>query len=282
VVRCRPRRIRGFCYRWYDVAHLRAPQQLATLGVTEPTADVCFSLRWRAIDAADYEVPWRETYPGLLELPVSQRVGPAVLGTGFAYSHDQLIPEYLTAGFADLPLPLHAEIVAHLEDGAEIPLFRYLAEHMWSRVANRRLDPLVARIPGIAPDQQFHPIKTTPSARLVSRLGGGEVEVDADPPVEFRARAAGRAERVPVDNLARREVRCAGRTGDQFTVVAAERGYLRVRARQPSPQAVFTYDLRCLERGVYETWLPAHEAVDVRQVDLPYRTQRAERAAATA
>ena len=266
--------IRGFCYRRYDVAHLRSPQQLAVLGVAESTADVCFSLRWRATDAADYEVPWGDAYRGLLEMPASQRVGPPVLGGGFAYSNDHLIPEYVTAGFADLPLPLHTEIVAHLEDGAEVPLFRYLAEHMWSRVANRRLDHLVARIPGIAASQQFHPIRATPATRLVSRHRGTEVEVDADPPVEFRARAASRADRVPVDNLARRVVRCASHTGDEFTVVGAEQGYLRVRACDPGPEAAFAYDLRCLERGVYEAWLPTAEAVDVRQTDLTYWTQR--------
>lgn len=262
--------IRGFCYRHHDVAHLRSPEQLAALGVVEPTSDVCFALRWRAVSAADYAVAWQETQPGLPRMPVSQRIGPPVLGTGFAYSEDQLIPEYITADLADLPYPLHTEITAHLPDGSEVPLFRYLAEDMWAKVANRRAEHLLARLPGVDAAQQYHPIRVMPTSRLVAHSDGLEVPVVADPPTEFRVRSDNRAERRPVQTLARRAVRGASAAGDQFTVIAAEPGYLRVRACHPSPEVAFRHDLRCVERGVYETWLPASEVVDLRQEDTGY------------
>src|SRR4051812_40477452 len=105
----------GFCYRSCDIAHLHERRELALLrtdGAPEP--DVAYALRWRAVDPLDYEVPGGDTQPGLAQLPAHSRVGAMVLGTGFSPSTDDLIPEYVTAGFADLPMPANAQLIAYV------------------------------------------------------------------------------------------------------------------------------------------------------------------------
>src|SRR3954451_17963152 len=56
----------GFCYRNYDVAHLRTPADLAVLsgGPGADTARVVFGVRWRAVDAADYAIPFGQGADG--------------------------------------------------------------------------------------------------------------------------------------------------------------------------------------------------------------------------
>ena len=96
----------GFCYRACDIAHVRDPGELALLRTDGGTdVDAAYALRWRAVDPLDYEVPAGPGQPGLAVLPTHARVGAMVLGTGFSFSTDELIPEYITAGFADLPMP---------------------------------------------------------------------------------------------------------------------------------------------------------------------------------
>ncbi|MGH3736985.1 MAG: hypothetical protein ACRDT6_15440 [Micromonosporaceae bacterium] len=268
--------IRGLCYRQYDMAHLRTPARLAALGVVEPFADVAFALRWRAVSPADYTALCAEEFPGLLQMPASHRVGAPILGTGFSHSHDQLIPEYVTADLDDIPLPEHAEILAFLPDGTEVVLFRYLAEHMWAKVAPRRLAGVLSRIPGVDPRQEYHPIRVTGNSRLVGSYAGREVAVSADPPADFRARGAGRTERV--EALVRRAVR--GRVGGhEVAVLYAEHDHVRVRACRPHPDVVDRLGLRCVERCVYEGWVPAAELSDPYQIEVRYDLPTAPRAA---
>ena len=47
----------------------------------------------------------RPPYPGLTAISPHDRVGPPVLGTGFAPSQHHLVPEFVTADLADLPMP---------------------------------------------------------------------------------------------------------------------------------------------------------------------------------
>ncbi|MGH3713052.1 MAG: hypothetical protein ACRDT4_06255 [Micromonosporaceae bacterium] len=271
--------IRGLCYREYDVAHLRTPSQLAALGVVEPFADVSFVLRWRAISPADYTGVWADEFGGLFEMPAAHRVGPPILGTGFSYSRDQLIPEYATADLDDLPLPAHTELVAYLPDGTEAVLFRYLAEQMWARVAQRRLAAVLSRIPDVAPHQEYHPVRVPSASRLVGTYAGREVEVTADPPAEFRVR---NADHHRVDTLVRRAVRGQA-AGHEVVVLATEREHVRVRACRPDPELVFRLGLRCIERGVYEAWIPQSDLTDPRELEIGYDlatlTRQARRAA---
>lgn len=261
--------IRGLCYREYDVAHLRTPAQLASLGVVEPFADVSFLLRWRAVSGSDYAAAWADDFPGLVAMPASHRLGSPVLGTGFTYSQDQLIPEHVTADFDDLPLPVHSELLAYLSDGTEIVLYRYLAEHMWARVAQRRLAAVLNRIPDVDPHQEYHPIRVGSGSRLIGTYAGREYEVNADPPAEFRARAARRADQHRVDSLVRRGAR-ARLAGHDVVVLALERDHVRVRACRPHPELLYGLGLRCVERGVYEGWVPAGELSDPREVEHRY------------
>ena len=82
----------GFCYREYDVAHLRTPVDLGVLrsdGDDSGDDQVIFALRWRAIDPLDYEIPFVADFHGLVRMPPRDRIGPPVLGTGFAPSGHQ-------------------------------------------------------------------------------------------------------------------------------------------------------------------------------------------------
>jgi hypothetical protein len=53
-------------------------------------------------------------------------------------------------------------------------------------------------------------------------------------------------------------------------VLREESGWLRLRLRQPGPDAVAQTGAQCQERGVHESWAPASEVTDDRVVDLPY------------
>src|SRR5688572_725280 len=93
----------GFCYREWDVAHLRTPLDLSIL-TGEAAGEVAYLLRWRAIDAEDYFVPSGPAASGLVAMPSHDRKGAPVVGTGFVPSAAELIPEWATADFADLPM----------------------------------------------------------------------------------------------------------------------------------------------------------------------------------
>jgi hypothetical protein len=264
----------GFCYREYDVAHLRTPAELAILrsdgGDGVPgTDDVVFVLRWRAVDPADYEVPSAADFEGLVRMPPRDRLGPAVLGTGFAPSGQHLIPEFVTAHLGDLPLPAFAELIAYTVDGTEVVLYSYAPEQRaWTRMVGPQWRHLFNYVPGVAPDQEYFPLPPTPT-RLIGWLRGQEYEALADPPDEFRVLAKTRAARYPVQALARRTpyVRWRGAT---CTVVRDENVWLRVRLVRPDAESVARLGAACVERGIYETWAPTAETGPQSSLDIQY------------
>jgi hypothetical protein len=262
----------GFCYRECDIAHLRTPAELAVLrsdGEGAGADEVVFALRWRAVDPLDYEVPYVERYEGLARMPPRDRLGPPVLGTGFAPSGHQLIPEFVTAGLSDLPFPAFAELVAYTADGTEVILYSYLPEQRtWTRLFGAQWRHLFTAVPGVAPEQEYFAIPSAP-CRLVGRYRGSEYEAIADPPGEFRVLAKTRAARYAVETLARRTP-CGTWRQVPCTITRAESGWLRLRLLRPGGEAVATVGAACVERGIYEVWAPAAEVLDQHTVDVPY------------
>jgi hypothetical protein len=265
----------GFCYRLYDVAHLRTPADLVTLlGDSEPAPGATFAMRWRAVDPLDYELPFDlpdEGFGGLVTMPPHDRVGPPVVGTAFAPAERHLVPEWVTADLADLPLSAGAKLVAYTDDGTEVTLYTYLPEQRaWSRMYGPQWRHLLARVPwtdGPFPlDQDFFPIPAA-LARYVGRYRDQLYDAIADPPDEFRVAAKTRAARYPVDELARRTPYATWR-GARCTVVRAEGDWLRLRPCRPDADLVAKLGAHCVERGVYETWAPAAEIVDGHESDV--------------
>jgi hypothetical protein len=264
----------GFCYREYDVAHLRTPAELALLrtdGLGDVTAEVAYALRWRAVDPIDYEVPMGRVQPGLSGLPGHMLTGALVLGTGFAPSAADLIPEFVTAGFADLPLVANAQLVAFTPDGEEVVLYTYQPEqHGWLRLAGPRWRRLLIGLPGVNPDQDYVPSGVLSAVRLVGWIGANEYPAIADPPDEFRVRALTRAARYPVEALSRRAEHATWR-GVPCAVLRRDHSWARLRLCYPDGEAVNTVGARCYERGVFETSAPVAELADHRLVDVEYR-----------
>lgn len=265
----------GFCYREYDVAHLRTPAD-QTLLRTDGEAgravpEVAYLLRWRAADPVDFVAPVGAEHRGLSRIPSHDRIGPPVLGTGFAPSGRHLIPEFVTRDFADLPLPANAALLAHTSDGDEVVLYTYQPEQRgWLRMAGPRWRHLLAGVPGVSPDQEY--VSTAEAVRSTVLIGGyrgQEHEAVADPPNEFRVLAMTRAARYPVENLVRR-ARYVTWRGALCLVLTGESGWLRVRLCRPDPDNIATLGAQCYERGVYEAWAPAAEVTDDRLLDVPY------------
>lgn len=266
----------GFCYREHDVAHLRTPAELAVLhGDGGEAAEVAFALRWRAVDGQDYEIPTASSggYRGLTTVPPRDRVGPPVIGSGFAPSERHLIPEFVTADMADLPLTANASLVAYTGDGTEVTLYTYLPEQRaWNRMFGPQWRHLLLDLPdatGAFPaDQELFPLDPA-LTRFVGQLQGETYEAIADPPGEFRVQAMTRAARYQVESLARRAVYATWR-GAACTVVRAEGEWLRLRMCRPDGEGAARLGANCVERGVYEAWAPAAEVADGRAVDIPY------------
>ena len=265
----------GFCYREYDIAHLRTPADLSLLR-TDPEAgrdglEVAYALRWRAIDPLDYDVPGGDRHAGLVAIPPHDRVGPPVLGTGFTPSGRHLIPEFVTRDLADLPLPANAALVAYSPAGDEVVLYTYQPEQRgWLRMAGPRWRHLLASAPGISPDQEYVPIgETTRTTQLVGDYHGQEYEAIADLPGGFRVLAMTRAARYPVEAV-RRRARYATWRGVLCLVLGEETGWLRLRLCRPNPDSIAACGAQCYERGIYESWAPAQEVTDDRLIDLPY------------
>lgn len=261
----------GFCYRACDIAHMHSPEELALLR-TDGTTDtqVVYALRWRAVDPLDFEVPGAPGQPGLAALPAHSRVGAMVLGTGFSPSTDDLIPEFVTAGFADLPMPANAQLIAYPAVGEEVVLYAYQPEqHGWLRLAGPRWRHLLEGLPGVSPDREYVPCSDAGSSRLVGLAGANEYEAVADPPDEFRVRALTRAARYPVTTLSRRAERASWR-GAECWVLQRDDSWARLRVIQPDADAIATTGARCYERGVYESWAPMRELVDHHISDVPY------------
>jgi hypothetical protein len=261
----------GFCYRSCDIAHLREPADLAQLRTDgSADADVSFGLRWRAVDESDYEVPASPAQPGLALLPAHSRVGAMVLGTGFSFSTDELIPEFVTAGFADLPMPANAQLIANVRGGEEVVLYTFQPEQNgWLRLAGPRWRGLLDAIPGGAPDREYVPCTSSGSAKLVGRIGDKQYEAVADPPGEFRARALTRAARYPVETLSRRAEQGLWR-GYPCWVLQRDDTWARLRLVRPDADGVAATGARCYERGVYEAWAPLAELADHHIAEIPY------------
>ncbi|MEU1964952.1 hypothetical protein ABZ541_00720 [Micromonospora sediminicola] len=261
----------GFCYREHDVAHLRTPAGMAVLRGDPEGGDVAYALRWRAADPADYDVPVGAAHRGLTALPPRDRLGPPVLGTGFVPSNAQLVPEFVTRDFADLPMPANATLLAYPAEGVEVVLYTYQAEQRgWLRLAGPQWRHLLAAVPGLSADQEYVPTGDAPrSTQLVGAYGGTEYEAVADQPGGFRVLAMTRAARYPVEAAARR-LRAASWRGVPCLVLREEAGWSRLRLSRPDPDAVAATGAQCHERGVYEVWAPGGELTDDRVVDLPY------------
>ncbi len=254
----------GFCYREWDVAHLRTPLEQSIL-TGEAAGDVAFLLRWRAIDPTDYQVPMGAPVAGLVAMPAHDRVGAPVLGTGFTPSAGELIPEWMTTDFANLPMPANATLVAYAADGTEIVLYLFQPEQRgWVRMVGPQWKHL-------APDErEYVPLpKTEPLSRLVGTFRGEEYEAVADPPDEFRVLAMTRAARYPVESLTRR-TRYARWRGAMCAVLAQESSWVRLRLCRPDPANVATLGAQCYERGVYEAWAPAREVTEAHDVNFNY------------
>jgi hypothetical protein len=261
----------GFCYRSCDIAHLRTPAELALLRTDGAgDTDVAYALRWRAVDPLDYEIPMGAVQPGLPALPAHSRIGPMVLGTGFTPSTDDLIPEFITAGFADLPLPANAQLLAYPGTGDEVVLYTYQPEQQgWLRLAGPRWRHLLEGAPGVSPDREYVPCTDAGSARLVGRINEHEYEAVADPPEEFRVRALTRAARYPVTAVSRRAEQALWRRVPCW-VLQRDDSWARLRLVCPDADMVAAVGARCYERGVYEVWAPVRELADHRVAELPY------------
>jgi hypothetical protein len=265
----------GFCYREHDVAHLRTPADLALLrtdaDASREDSEVVYALRWRAIDPRDYEIPLGASQRGLVRMPAHDRVGPPVLGTGFTPSGRYVIPEFVTADFADLPMPANATLLAYTPDGTEVVLYTYQPEQRgWLRMVGPQWRHLLTRVPELPPDQEYVPSDDkSKSTRLVGRYRGQEYEAVADPPGEFRVLAMTRAARYAVEALSRR-VPYARWRGVPCTALHQEAGWTRLRLCRPDADSVAALGAQCYERGVYEVWAPTAEITDHSMVDIEY------------
>lgn len=261
----------GFCYRSCDIAHLHDPHDLGVLG-TDGTAavDVAYGLRWRAVDPLDYEVPGAPGQPGLAMLPPHSRVGAIVLGTGFSPLPDDLVPEFVTAGFADLPMPANAQLVAFPPGGEAVVLYAYQSEQRgWLRLAGPRWRHLLDNLPGVSPDREYVPCTEPASATLVGMIKDREYEAVADPPQEFRVRALTRAARYPVSTLSRRAEQALWRNTPCW-VLQRDESWARLRMARPDADTLAATGARCYERGVYEVWAPVAELRDHHIADIRY------------
>jgi hypothetical protein len=229
-------------------------------------------LRWRAVDPVDYQVPAGEPVAGLTVMPAHDRIGAPVLGTGFAPSSAELIPEWITTDFADLPMPANSSIIAFAPDGTEVVLYTYQPEQRgWLRLVGPQWRHLLAPIREIPVEQEYVPLpRSNPSSRLVGMFRGEEFEAIADPPSEFRVLAMTRAARYPVDALLRR-TRYGRWRGALGTVLSVDSSWMRLRLCRPDPANVAALGAQCYERGVYEVWAPASEVVDASDVDVSYQ-----------
>jgi hypothetical protein len=257
--------ISGFCYRAFDVAHLRTPEDLAILS-GETAGEVVFAVRWRAVDAHDYDVPLAGDYSGLVSMPPHDRLGPPVIGTGFAPSGKHIVPEFVTADLAELPMPANTSLVAYTGDGSEVTLYTFLPEQRaWSRMHGPQWRHLLPD----QSDQEYFPINP-PMSRYIGAYRDNMYEAIVDPPGEFRVAAKTRAARYPLESLARRipyatwrEARC--------TVIRQEGDWLRLRLSRPDGDQVARLGAHCVERGLYEAWAPANEVVDAHEADTWYQ-----------
>jgi hypothetical protein len=277
----RGRRPSGFCYREFDLGPLRTPADLSLLlgdAMTAERASIVFGLRWRAVDPADYEIPFAAevaglpSYGGLTAISPHDRLGPPVLGTGFAPSHTHLVPEFVTADLADLPMPVGTTLVAFTPDGTEIALYLYIPEQRgWTRMFGPQHKQLLRGLAEISTEQEFVQGSTEHAGGpyLVGRYRDETYEAVADPPARFRVLSRAMAARFEVQSVARRTGYATWR-GAPCTVVRVEGEWHRLRLCRPDRDSAATLGMQCVERGIYETWAPSGEVGPIREVDYSY------------
>lgn len=275
------RRPAGFCYREFDLAPVRASAELALLlgdAVTPASAPVVFGLRWRAVAPADYHIPFSievdglPSYAGLTTISPHDRLGPPVLGTGFAPSRSHLVPEFVTADLADLPMPMGTSIVAFPPDGTEVTLYVYIPEQRaWTRMYGPQHKHLLAGLADVSTEQEYVQSSTDHAGGpvLLGRFRDEIYEAVADPPGGFRVLSRARAARYPVETVARRTRHVTWRDLP-CTVVRVDGDWYRLRLCRPDRVAASTLGIHCLERGLYEVWAPAAEIGPIRDVDQFY------------
>ncbi|MFB9660590.1 hypothetical protein ACFQS3_17465 [Glycomyces mayteni] len=263
--------VSGLCFREFDVAHLRFPgDRIVLSGDPDDVRDIAFGLRWRAIGPDDYTSSELVNFPGLVGIPGRERRGSMVLGTGFLPSGTHLIPEYATAGLADLPLSARAEILAYTPDGAEIALFQYQPQtNVWNRVAGARHRDLVNRIPGLETGRTLFRVNPSVHAGLTGEHEGERVPITADPGHGFHAYARGAASRSPITAPRRFHTRARWRDTEVLALGRNE-DWVRLRLSQPDIEAIMAADATCVERGVYECWAPLAELEDPRTILTEY------------
>jgi hypothetical protein len=265
----------GFCYREYDVAHLRTPADLALLRTDAEAGrgvpEVIYALRWRANSPDDYEIPIGDEQRGLSTVPPHDRFGAPILGTGFTPSERHLIPEFVTKDMADLPMPANAALIAYTAEGAEVVLYTYQPEQRgWLRMVGPQWRHLVTGVPEIPPDQEYLPVgEAVRSTILVGTYGEREYEAIADLPGGFRVLAMTRAARYPVENVSRRAAFARWR-GVHCQVLHTDSGWTRLRLARPDGDGIATLGAQCYERGIYEVWAPAGELTDHETVTVAY------------
>ncbi|MGH8792969.1 MAG: hypothetical protein ACRDXX_10015, partial [Stackebrandtia sp.] len=253
-----PPTVWGVCFREHDTAHLRTPDSRRILeGRPRSGAEVAFALRWRASGPGDYAVPTAEEYPGLVSMPGSDRSGASqILGTGFAPSQRHLLPEFITADMADLPLPDRAELLLYTSDGSEIVAYQYLAERgAWARMAGRQWREALDRLAGVNAGQEWFPVDEPDHVSLTGRYRDKRYAAVADPPRGFRIRAKSSVARFPLRDVIRTSATTTWQ-GVECAVAGHDDDWVRLRLRRPSAQAVRDTGAECVERGVYECWAP--------------------------
>ncbi|MEE3919638.1 hypothetical protein V2I01_18670 [Micromonospora sp. BRA006-A] len=190
----------GFCYREHDVAHLRTPAGMAVLRGDSEGGDVAYALRWRRPTRPTTTCRWVRRTGGSRRCRPGIGSSPPVLGTGFVPSSAQLVPEFVTREFADLPMPANATLLAYpAEGGGGAPHLpggaAGLAAPGRSAVAApARRGARPGRRPGVRADRRGAALH--PAGRHVR---GSEDEAVADQPGGFRVLAMTRAARYPVD-----------------------------------------------------------------------------------
>lgn len=275
------RALSGFCFREFDIAHLRTPTDLGPLSDRQGANDeVVFALRWRAVDPLDYAIPFDKAMKPsgsgevdvteIANIPPSYRIGPQVLGTGFVPNGRNLVPEWMITDGASLPMPVGTSIVAFTAEGTEVVLYTYQPEqHAWLRMCGPKWRHLLRSVPTAgAVGQELFQIPTSP-VRLHGYHEGRPVEVIPDPPGDFRIAAKTRAERHPVSALVRLR-RHASWQDSPCSVIGADGDWCHIRLASPDANAVRRSGVNPVERGVYEAWVPLKELDDDKGVEIWY------------
>jgi hypothetical protein len=188
-----------------------------------------------------------------------------VIGTGFAPSGRHIVPEFVTADLAELPMPANTSLVAYTGDGTEVTLYTFLPEQRaWSRMHGPQWRHLLPD----RSDQEYFPVEA-PLTRYVGVHRDNLYEAIVDPPGEFRVAAKTRAARYPLTSLARRVPRATWRDA-ACTIIRQEGDWLRLRLSRPDGDQVARLGAHCVERGLYETWAPATEVTGAGETDHWY------------